>query len=261
MKFKFRKYFLSFLLISISFLNLATAQNKYNFEQFFDDSKELIKAPSNWNKNDLLTFGTVIGSAFLIMNIDENVRKVALSDRRYYYSLPVEAGRIWGEPYFTGIITGGLVLQSLVSGVKKNRETAFEIAQSFFYTASITAALKLSFGRARPLTGKDAFSFKPFQKIRNEFRSFPSGHTSTAFSLSTVLASRSKETWQKIMLYFPAFVTAISRIYQNHHWLSDVFIGGCIGYFIGKFVTDLHNESYELELIEPVQQFHFSLYF
>ena len=47
----------------------------------------------------------------------------------------------------------------------------------------------------------------------------------------------------KIVAFIPAFLTAISRVYQNYHWTSDVFLGAMIGYFTGKFITDLHKET------------------
>ena len=35
-------------------------------------------------------------------------------------------------------------------------------------------------------------------------------------------------------------MVALSRIYHNKHWTSDVFLGTAVGYFIGKFVVDFN---------------------
>lgn len=231
-----------FILVLISF-STVTAQNRYNFTQYFEDTGELIKAPTNWDKNDLIRFGSILGSAFLIMQIDESIRDEMLKDRSFYFSPPIEFARYWGEPITTIFIAGGLSLHGLLSDNKTNQHLGYEIMQSFSYTAALTGIIKLSLGRARPFTGKSPFQFEPFQHVQNAFRSFPSGHTSIAFSLSTVLSSRTDNDVLKVLYFIPAVATAFSRVYQNHHWTSDVFVGACIGYFMGKFVTDLHNSA------------------
>jgi membrane-associated phospholipid phosphatase len=119
-----------------------------------------------------------------------------------------------------------------------------------FYTAALTQVLKISFGRARPYTGKDPFTFKPFQSLADENWSLPSGHTSLAFSFSTILAMNTESDLLKGLAYLPAFMTAFSRIYYNKHWISDIFMGAFIGYFVGRFVADLHKTKEET-YIEP----------
>ncbi|NOX66590.1 MAG: phosphatase PAP2 family protein, partial [Chlorobi bacterium] len=38
-----------------------------------------------------------------------------------------------------------------------------------------------------------------------------------------------------------AGVVGAARIYHDKHWVSDVFLGGAIGYFVGRFVVNLNN--------------------
>ncbi len=103
-----------------------------------------------------------------------------------------------------------------------------------------TLLLKISFGRERPRQNSDPFSFHPFSFEGDNFLSFSSGHTAFAFSLSTVLANNTENNYLKVIFYIPAFMTAFSRVYQNHHWFSDVLFGGVVGFSIAKFVTGLH---------------------
>ncbi|MFA8343933.1 MAG: phosphatase PAP2 family protein [Rhodothermaceae bacterium] len=250
-------FFVVIILLSIT----TNAQNRYNFNQYFEETGDLLCKPSHWGKNDFIRLGSILGSAFLIMQIDETIRDEVLKDRSFYYTPPIEFARRWGEPLTTLVIAGGLSLQGLITDNKSNQHLAYEIMQSFSYTAGLTGALKLSLGRARPFTGRSPFKFEPFQHVQNAFRSFPSGHTSIAFSLSTVLAERTDSDFLKVVYYIPAVATAFSRVYQNHHWTSDVFIGACIGYFIGKFVTDLHNKTSKPENITAPPSNHFSLTF
>ena len=68
----------------------------------------------------------------------------------------------------------------------------------------------------------------------------PSGHTTTAMALSTVMSRHANTTLLKILAYVPVGFTMFSRIYQDQHWLSDELPAAAIGYFVGNGVVDLH---------------------
>ncbi len=63
----------------------------------------------------------------------------------------------------------------------------------------------------------------------HSWNSFPSGHTITAFAISTflVLLFRFKK-WQYV-LAFSTFIIAFSRIYLAQHFLIDVIFGAFLG--------------------------------
>jgi membrane-associated phospholipid phosphatase len=62
-------------------------------------------------------------------------------------------------------------------------------------------------------------------------RSFPSGHTATAFVGAHLLYKEYKDTspWIAVAGYAVAAGTGFLRIYNNHHWFSDVLTGAGIG--------------------------------
>ena len=68
--------------------------------------------------------------------------------------------------------------------------------------------------------------------------SFPSGHTSTAFVMATVLFHEFKDT--KPVLAYSGFVfasaTGVLRVLNNEHWTSDVLVGAGIGIMITDLV-------------------------
>lgn len=71
--------------------------------------------------------------------------------------------------------------------------------------------------------------------------SFPSGHTMTAFTVTTFLAMMMRpqdEKWS-LMLLFSAVLVAISRIYLLQHFLIDVTVGSCIGVSIAMLMVYL----------------------
>ena len=63
------------------------------------------------------------------------------------------------------------------------------------------------------------------------FNSFPSGHTATAFLGAELLYQeyKDKSIWYGISGYIVATGTGAFRIYNNRHWLTDVFAGAGIG--------------------------------
>lgn len=72
--------------------------------------------------------------------------------------------------------------------------------------------------------------------------SFPSGHTTVAFSLATMIAQEyPKPIIIPILAYGFATCTALGRINGNYHWASDVLMGASIGYFTSKLVFNSNN--------------------
>ena len=63
------------------------------------------------------------------------------------------------------------------------------------------------------------------------YESFPSGHTAEAFASAEFLRQEYKDVspWYGIAGYITATATAVLRIYNNKHWLSDVVTGAGIG--------------------------------
>ena len=59
--------------------------------------------------------------------------------------------------------------------------------------------------------------------------SFPSGHTSTAFSMALLLAAIMKRSFWCYILPFIAFMVGYSRVYLSQHFVTDVFAGMTIG--------------------------------
>ena len=241
MKFNIHKFgiILAFLFFTSPELS---AQNDYDFKQIISEGEDLINQPGNWNADDYLTLGVILSGAYGIMQFDEAVQNYLNSQPFGKFSVPVEVGRLWGEPFFSVLFGAAFFLQGTASGNSKNRELGFEIEQSLFYTLWTTGIVKISLGRSRPYTDKGAFSFSPFN-YRFTNRSLPSGHTSTAFSLSTVLAENTNKDFLKTVYYLPAFLTAFSRVYENYHWTSDVILGAFTGIFIAKFFDDIHERQ------------------
>ena len=107
------------------------------------------------------------------------------------------------------------------------RAATYDFAQAMIVNGAYTGILKYSVQRLRP-DGSDRLSF-------------PSGHTSAAFSLATVAGHH--YGWKAGV---PAYVLAsgigLSRIEKDKHYLSDVLAGATLGFIVGRTVTRLDGE-------------------
>jgi len=221
----------------------SVERNKYDFTQFWNETGSFIKQPTKWEGSDWLKLGVIgAGSFLLIETVDQPARDLAFQDRSYVKSVPIEAGRIWGELYSPVLLFAGFAAHSLITNDNSTRKIAYEIGQSCLYAGAIEYVLKTSFGRARPYMKQGKSSYRPFS-FSDDYHSFPGGHAAAAFALSTVLSRNAGPTWLKILAYVPAAITPISRVYQDEHWVSSCFMGAAIGYFVSDWVVDLHEQN------------------
>jgi len=248
----------------------SVQQLKYTFSQFGNETWDFIKQPTKWDGGDWLKIGLVsAGTVIVIETVDQPVRDAVLREgnydsnglfipesQKYYKSVPIEFGRMWGELYAPVVLFGGFAIHSLIADDISTRKIAYEIGQASIYTGVVTYILKTAIGRARPYMEEGTTSFHPFSSLVNQdYHSIPGGHTTAAFVLSTVLSRNAKPVWLKVVAYVPAALTFVSRVYQDKHWTSDDFFGAALGYFIATWVVDQHekNESLvEMSSIYPI---------
>jgi membrane-associated phospholipid phosphatase len=246
--------------ISLLFINCAIAQNKYDFNQFWNESLTFAQQPLNWQSNDWLKLGIATATTIAIMQADQPIKDAAMKDQSHINNFYIKAGKFYGEIYPAAIVAGGFGLYGYLADDQPSQKIAFETVQTILYAGAITSFLKIAVGRARPYKDKGNTAFKPFSLFDNGFQSLPSGHATLAFSLSTVLANNTKSDVLKVLFYVPAVLTCVSRIYQNQHWTSDVLVGAAIGYFVGNWVSGTH-ESNEVSRISFTPPFSFRIAF
>ena len=123
-----------------------------------------------------------------------------------------------------------------------------QTTEALLLSGAGTAVLKGVVGRSRPFAAVDnANVLHPGRGFGNHARSsFPSGHTSAAFAVATVLTSgtRGSSTRTRIAVSTLALSGAtfvgVSRVYTNQHWASDVIAGAALGITSGLAVVP-HN--------------------
>jgi len=214
----------------------------YGVPQFAHETKLYFETPLYWRTTDWERFGITVASTAALLPFDESLNKLSQGNQRYYYSAPVVGGRIYGEWYTIGAITVAFGGYGILSHDTAAKKIAIELFQAGTYAELITEVLKFGTGRARPLQNEGAFTFHPFN-LHNLYESFPSGHATSAFALSTVLFRHAHSTFWKIMAFVPAGFTVFSRFYQDWHWPSDLFFGSATGFATGMWVVTLHEKK------------------
>jgi membrane-associated phospholipid phosphatase len=105
----------------------------------------------------------------------------------------------------------------------KNR--GVQLGGALLLSGAMTVSLKYAINRPRP------FVTWPDIEKRSAAGSpsFPSGHTSTSFTLATSLTLKYKKWYVAAPAYIWACGMAYSRMYQGVHYPSDVFFGALSG--------------------------------
>lgn len=96
----------------------------------------------------------------------------------------------------------------------------------------VSQSLKRYFNAERPPAVLDAETFHLVGKAYFS-RSFPSGHTLTAFLVATVLACFSQRRITQAALILTALGVGFSRVWLGVHWFIDILVGGALGIICG----------------------------
>ena len=73
-------------------------------------------------------------------------------------------------------------------------------------------------------------------KLLTGRNSFPSGHTTTAFALFSLLAFASRNKLVQSLCFAAAILVGYSRIYLGQHFFNDVLAGAVLGYISSLFL-------------------------
>ncbi|MEI6265376.1 MAG: phosphatase PAP2 family protein [Sphingobacteriia bacterium] len=119
----------------------------------------------------------------------------------------------------------GMFASSLINHNKQLQKQSFEVFGSLVIATATTQLLKRIVQRPRPYqTYTDIYP----DKIDNGY-SFPSGHTTTAFSTAASLSIITKKWYVAVPAFAWATGVAYSRMYLGQHYPSDVFMGALVG--------------------------------
>jgi membrane-associated phospholipid phosphatase len=132
-----------------------------------------------------------------------------------------------------------LVFTIIMISFKKHRDLGIVLLISYLSSGLLSQLIKHFVMSPRPSVYFEshhyAYYLDTFSNCRIGFRSFPSGHSATAFAIVTVFTNylKKRHVWTLCLLF--AVAIGYSRIYLAHHFLVDVLAGGILGVLSGTF--------------------------
>jgi membrane-associated phospholipid phosphatase len=219
-------------------LQLSSMETKQNdLSIFVDDGLNLATAPFNFTSTDWLKTGAFVIATGLAFSLDPKIKENVSQQHTTSLDNLTGFGEKYGTISYAGIFAGGMYLTGKIIGNKSIATTGRMLTESVLYSGLAVSLLKYTVGRSRPYTDEGPVTMFTYS-FQEANVSFPSGHTATAFAISTVLANRINNPFATVALYGLAGFTGYQRIYDNKHWFSDVFVGAAIGYFIGSSIVN-----------------------
>lgn len=188
-----------------------------------------LTAPLRWSPEQWLTLPAAAVVLGFVSVADDEVERFAETHQGAfgdgYFGTIEPFGEHYSIALVLGVYVGGLALDR-----PGWRRTAVEAAASSVVAAGIvTPTLKLVVGRARPREELGPYRFDPFS---GDY-SFPSGHTTQAFAVASVIAAESESWVVDALAYGVAASVGGARIYHDAHFLTDVLAGAAIGTVVG----------------------------
>ncbi|HEY6907141.1 MAG TPA: phosphatase PAP2 family protein [Ignavibacteriaceae bacterium] len=215
---------------------------EYDINKSLDDGLHILIAPAGFSGKDWAITGAVLGGTALSLTLDTGIRDVVSRNRTSTMDGVTKIGKFYGEVTPAIGLSAGLYAAGLLFNERSVSLTGRLLAESLLYAGTINVILKFVFSRSRPYTNNGNMDFGNYA-FNNDYYSMPSGHTTVAFTVSTVLAERIQNVYATIGLYGLASLTAYQRIYSDNHWFSDTVLAAVIGTVIGRIVVKLNDSD------------------
>lgn len=225
---------------------------------FPKDGIDIIKSPFLLSKKQAFIGFSLGVLGVLIYTQDGAIQSFSQRNRTVFTdNLSKYALEPWGRGIYTVGIMGLFYLHGMVLDNNRTKKVALLGVKTLLVTTPFILGSKMMFYRDRPFL---ANSPDPkqwhgiFQGLKRAKRlkeldfntSFPSGHTTSAFAIATIINSEFKDKKAvTIVAYSLATLTGLSRIHDNKHWATDVLAGAAFGYGMAKVIVNRNNAGFQ----------------
>ena len=228
------------LLLGLSCIAQASdAFNSYP-ELLLDDIQFVLTEPARWEPTDWKIAGwaglAVVATA---VYIDAPLRDEMRRQPKNNAFMNIER---FGAEYSVGVVAGFYLIGSLAENEQAVSVAQDSLTASIIASGLITPAIKIAAGRSRPYENVGTNDFNSLGAASPN-SSFPSGHTTEAFALASVISSHYDATWIKVTAYTVAGLVGVARTYHDAHFASDVLAGAFIGNWVGLSVVSHHQQT------------------
>jgi membrane-associated phospholipid phosphatase len=204
------------------------------FADIVRDQRAIWTSPFHLGRGDAKWLAPLGISTAALIASDQETGELSDNHRRISVSKDIsEAGSI----YSTGGVAAAFYLVGRATGNARARETGLLGGEALIDSGLVTTALKSITQRPRPT--RDGAHAEFF----DGGHSFPSGHAASAWALATVIANEYHDRRAiQVGAYGLAAAVSVSRYTGRNHFLSDILVGGAIGYGIGRYVYKTHHD-------------------
>jgi hypothetical protein len=200
-----------------------------------------------FTKDDALLAAGFVAGTVLMFPLDQHIAQHIHSSpnsSNYLNHLSTDVEKIASPgAYFIG---GSLYVIGLAGHWGRMEDLGWHGTESVLLADALTYVIKGTGGRSRPYvsSGDNPHDFHVGKGFGNgDLQSFPSGHATTAFAAAAAVTNETARWWPRStwvvgpLMYGGASAVALSRMYHNKHWASDVVLGAAIGTFSGRKVV------------------------
>jgi len=235
----------------------ANSDDEFSGDNIWEDFKAVTKAPTELSTEETVKAVAWAGvTAGLMWRGDGAINDARLNhpDSWWYQGIHRLGwlGKWYGKrdanvPILWAGLSSVLLIAGMTNDDNKLTQTAGLLTESFAFTLIYTGAIQLFVGRDRPYadTGPHKFRFFDYH-LQKQRHSFPSGHTSSAWSMMTVLAKQYSDWYVAIPAYTFALAVAAQRVDSGKHWMSDAVVGALVGYFVSQVLVERHKAYQEI---------------
>ena len=203
-----------------------------------EDQKNIWTSPFHLNAADAKWLVPMGGIATGLFITDPTSSYAMRLDNQHPLNLAANAGVAAAAG-----LTGVAYVWGRMTHNERARETGVLATEAMINAIGVDYALKGISGRERPFPSN-------FQNIFfHGGTSFPSDHAALTWAFASVVAQEYPHPVEEIGAYGLALGVSLARAAADQHFLSDVFIGGLMGYQVGRQIyKNRHNPQIDDDL-------------
>ncbi len=210
-------------------------------KRLFQDTGTILTSPLRWDARDWLTFVGIGATTGGLMFADKEIRHLVQDHRSRTSDTLANIFRPFEEVVPVILVAGMAGTGYAFDNPKLKAAGADALEASLISVGVFAMPMKFFTGRARPDRNLGPASYDPFTLGS----SLPSFTAANAFAVASVVAEHFPHPAVSVFAYGLAGAAGLARVYDDKHWVSDVFLGAAIGTLVGKTVVKLNEERRE----------------
>lgn len=191
----------------------------------------LVRAPIAWKGRSWRSFGLGLVAVGAVMVFDQQIDSWTDEYRTPSSIEAAEVVRPLGTEGALAVLGATWLAGRQMGWPRLAAISEDSLEAALFAAGVITPLVKTVTGRDRPRHSDSSGDFF------GSGHSFPSGETTLAFSIASVVAAHSDRWWVDAIAWGSAGLIGLERMVLDAHWASDVVAGALIGAAVGSWVV------------------------